>query len=284
MTKRASSEARKSAALATSSGRPKRPSWCAARDARAHLGHRRHLEDRAEERRLDEARADRVDADAAPAVVDRHVAHQQHHAALRGVVGAAALEALEALDARDVDRCCRGRCSSIAGSTCLRDQEGALQVDVEHAVPLAGGRAGAPDRRPRRRPRSPARRCRRGLRAANHRARHGAVLALRRRPRTRGAARAARRAASRPPRVRAGRGPPTAAPSSREAQRASRADARCGARDEGLLPREPCHLVASSRCGGATISEGLGWPGRNRRGWAPPAAIRARSFPGFSDS
>ena len=57
-------------------------------------------------------------------VVDGHVLGEQHHAALRGVVGAAAGRALEALDAGEghdraplaVDR---GSCSSIWAIACL---------------------------------------------------------------------------------------------------------------------------------------------------------------------
>ena len=137
LTNEASSEARNSAAAATSSGCARR-ARAGGRRRSARARSRSRAGRRRRHRRLDEARADAVHADAAPAVVDREVARQQHHAALRGVVGAAALEALEPFDAREVHDAAAALLEHRAEHV-LADEERALQVDVEHALPLFDG-------------------------------------------------------------------------------------------------------------------------------------------------
>jgi hypothetical protein len=89
------------------------------------------------QRGLDEAGADRVHPDAASTVVDRLVSRQQHDTALRSVVRAAALEAFQALDAGDVDHVAAALLEHLRDHV-LPAQEGALQVDVDDAIPLVG--------------------------------------------------------------------------------------------------------------------------------------------------
>src|SRR5664280_3491462 len=88
-----------------------------------------------QQRRVDPSRADAVDPDAPTAVVDRHRLGEHDDAALRGVVGTPALGALDPLDAGDVDDRTAAPLEHVDGGV-LVHQEGALQVDVDHPVPL----------------------------------------------------------------------------------------------------------------------------------------------------
>ena len=76
-----------------------------------------------------------VDPDAPVAVVDGHALGEHDHTALGGVVGAAALGPLDPLDRGDVDDGAPVRLEHVEQRV-LVDQERALQVDVDHAVPL----------------------------------------------------------------------------------------------------------------------------------------------------
>ena len=169
VTNDASSDARNSAADAISSGRPKRPSLCASR----YLSGSQPMPPitDAEHRRVDEAGADAVHADADPAVVDRHVLGEQHDAALRRVVRAAALGALDPLDARDVDdapralRHHRGAARACTRGTCLRGSRGSHGSNSSSSTMCTGPPPATPAAvhhdveatRARRRPRRPRR-------------------------------------------------------------------------------------------------------------------------------
>ena len=99
--------------------------------------------DAGEHRRVDEAGADRVGADAARAVVERDVLGEQHDAALRRVVGAAAGRAFETLDAGEGhDRAALAvdpRLLDHLGQRRLGHQERAGEVDGDHPLPLVSG-------------------------------------------------------------------------------------------------------------------------------------------------
>ena len=108
-----------------------------------------------QQRGVDTTGADGVDPDAPVPVVDRHALGEHDDATLRGVVGAAPFRALDPLDRGDVDDGATVRLEHVDGGV-LVDQEGALQVDVHHPVPLGlldqmdrapSGHAGAVDDR-----------------------------------------------------------------------------------------------------------------------------------------
>ncbi len=86
-------------------------------------------------RRIHPAGAHTVHADARERVVDRHGLGHQDHAALRGVVGDLAGETHEPLDAGHQDDVPRPLLEHRRKHV-LRDDEGALQVDVDDAFEL----------------------------------------------------------------------------------------------------------------------------------------------------
>src|SRR5207249_2637268 len=104
----------------------------------ADIGHSVAAVDRTKQRRIDEAGADRVRADTEPAVVVGDVLREQHDAALRCVVGAAAFAAFEAFDAGDGDDRTTALCDHVRKYR-FGGQERASEVDVLHALPLGDG-------------------------------------------------------------------------------------------------------------------------------------------------
>ncbi|CAB5022124.1 unannotated protein [freshwater metagenome] len=71
-------------------------------DLRHHCLHSGHPKYSREQRCINEARADRVDANAAPAVIDGEVLGEYDYPTLRRVVSAAAFSADKPLNAREI--------------------------------------------------------------------------------------------------------------------------------------------------------------------------------------
>ena len=127
-----SSEAKNSAACATSSAVPKRRQR---RLLQQRFGERRHAQHALGQRRLDEARRQRIHADAERCVLNRKTARQRRDGALGGPVGRERAHAAMAHDGSKVhERGATRRLHQREGVT--RDAYDAVEVHLAQAYPV----------------------------------------------------------------------------------------------------------------------------------------------------